>query len=333
VSALGAGLMLCMARARPLVAFLLLAIPPASFLMMLFPWWESGLMGAVAVGGGLAALLAGVAMLVARREVRLGIGALTATVAAVVAIDACFGGRLEIDAPFGNSSIGGGRFYGVGNVGFGFLAAGLIVVCGLALDRWGRRAGPWVVGALAAGVALGAGPWFGADVGGMLTAMPAFGVLLLGYRTGRPAARRVLAILAATLAGVLLFVALDAQRSPSGQTHLARALGDDPVGLIVRKAEGAAGNITNPIGLVIVVGLVALVLNPPRLAGRPALGAAAWALLVAGLVGSAVNDSGLAVAGAVMAIAWPAFFLLAPGPEPGTPTPGGRGSPALAAQP
>jgi hypothetical protein len=56
-------------------------------------------------------------------------------------------------------------------------------------------------------------------------------------------------------------------------------------------------------------------------------------LLVAGLVGSAVNDSGLAVAGAVMAIAWPAFFLVAPGPEPSRSTPGDRGSPALAAQP
>jgi hypothetical protein len=51
------------------------------------------------------------------------------------------------------------------------------------------------------------------------------------------------------------------------------------------------------------------------MADHPALSAAAWALLVAGVLGSAVNDSGLAVAGAVMAIAWPAFFLLGPGPE------------------
>ena len=342
VSALGAGLMTWMRRARPAreatnrvapVAFFLLAIPPATFLMMLFPWWEWGLRGAVAVAGGLAALLAVAAAWIGSREIRLGIGALTATVAAVVAIDAAFGGRLEIDAPFGNSSIGGGRFFGVGNVGFGFLAAGLVVTCALALDQWGRRALPWVVAALAAGVTLGAGPWFGADVGGVLTAVPAFGVLVLGYRTGRPARRAVLATLAATLGGALLFVALDAQRSPDGQTHLARALGDDPAGLIVRKLEGAAGNITNPIGLVIVVGLVALALNRPQLAGRPALRAGGWALLVAGVLGSAVNDSGLAVAGAVMAIAWPAFFLLAPGSDPAPASPARRESSALTVRP
>jgi hypothetical protein len=159
------------------------------------------------------------------------------------------------------------------------------------------------------------GPWFGADVGGLLTAMPAFGILVFGYRTGRPARRNVLATLAATLGGVLLFIALDIQRAPRGQTHLARAFGNDPVGLIVRKAEAAAGNITSPIGLLIVVGLVGLAFSRPRMADHPALSAAAWALLVAGVLGSAVNDSGLAVAGAVMAIAWPAFFLLGPGPE------------------
>ena len=333
LSGLGAGLMLCIARARAPVAFSLLAIPPASFLMMLFPWWEWGFVGAVAVGGGLAALLAIGAALTGRRDARVGIGALTATVAAVVAIDAGFGGRLEVDAPFGNSSTGGGRFFGVGNVGFGFLAAGLIVVCALALDQWGRRAVPWVVATLVAGVTLSAGPWYGADVGGLLTAMPAFGILVFGYRTGRPAGRNVLATLAATLGGVLLLIAVDSRRAPSGQTHLARALGGDPVGLIVRKVEAAAGNITNPIGLVIVVGLVALALNRPRLAARPALSAAAWALLVAGVLGSAVNDSGLAVAGAVMAVAWPAFFLLAPGDEPSAGGLGRRGSPALAAQP
>jgi hypothetical protein len=330
LSGLGAALMICLSRARVPVALSVLAIPPASFLMMLFPWWGSGLMGAIAVGGGVAALLAVTATLIGRRDVRLGIGALTATVAAVVAIDAGFGGRLEIDAPFGNSSTGGGRYFGVGNVGFGFLAAGLIVVCALALDRWGRRAVPWIIGALAAGVVLGTGPWFGADVGGLLTAMPAFGVLVFGYRTGRPARRNVLATLAATLGGVLLLVAIDIQRAPSGQTHLARALGSDPVGLVLRKLEAAAGNITSPIGLVIVVGLVALAFNRPRLAGRPALRAAAWALLVAGVLGSAVNDSGLAVAGAVMAIAWPAFFLLAPEPAPGADGLGRRESRALA---
>jgi len=330
LSGLGAGLMICLSRARVPVAFSVLAIPPASFLMMLLPWWKWGFVGAIAVGGGLAALLAAMAALIGRRDVRVGIAALTATVAAVVAIDAGSGGRLEIDAPFGNSSTGGGRFFGVGNVGFGFLAAGLIVVCALALDRWGRRAVPGVVAALAAGVALGTGPWFGADLGGLLTAMPAFGVLVFGYRTGRPAPRNVLATLAATIGGVLLVVAIDIQRAPSGQTHLARAFGGDPGGLILRKLEAAAGNITSPIGLVIVVGLVALAFNRPRLADRPALRAAAWALLVAGVLGSAVNDSGLAVAGAVMAIAWPAFFLLAPHPVPNSVSAGHREPRAVA---
>jgi len=79
--------------------------------------------------------------------------------------------------------------------------------------------------------------------------------------------------------------------------------------------------------------LIALAVDHPRLAARPALRAAAWALLVAGLLGSAVNDSGLAVAGAVMAIAWPAFFLLGPGNEPSIERLRQRRSRALAAHP
>jgi hypothetical protein len=52
------------------------------------------------------------------------------------------------------------------------------------------------------------------------------------------------------------------------------------------------------------------------MAGRPALQATAWAAGVAGALGSAVNDSGLLVAAAVAAVAWPALVVAATSPGP-----------------
>ena len=239
-------------RARTVVACALLAIPPASLLMMLVPWWRGGAWVGLLVGGLLAAVIAigGVALAGARgrSDAVLAVGALAALTAAVVAVDAFFGSPLQVDAPFGNSPVVAGRFFGVGNIGSGFLAAGLVVAGALALDRWGRRAVPWVAGSLAVGVVAGGAPQFGADVGGVLFAVPAYGLVLLGARRARVTLRHVLLLGVATALALGLFVAVDLARDSGSQTHLAKSVGGDGLGdEIVRKATRAGATIKAPM--------------------------------------------------------------------------------------
>jgi len=313
LSALGAAIAAGWRRARSPVAWVLLAVPPASFLVMAVPWWRWGGAGVLLVGSALVTGLAGAAAIVGRRNVRLGVGALAVVTVAVVGIDAVFGGRLEIDAPFGNSPITAGRFYGVGNIGSGFLMAGLIVAVGLAFERWGRRATVPGVAVLTAGVVVGGAPWYGADVGGVLASVPAYGTLLAARR--RLSVRLLIGLGAVTLAVLVVFVAADLARPVAARTHLGRVISDGSlVDEIVRKAGRALETIKSPLSLVILIGTGTVVAVRPRLATHPGLVAMTWALIVAGVVGSMVNDSGLIVGAAVTAIAWPALVAVTAAP-------------------
>ena len=301
-------------RSRTVVACVLLAIPPASLLMMVFPWWRGGAWVGLVVGGLVAALIAmgGVILARARGDAILAVGALAALAAAVVAVDAFFGSPLQVDAPFGNSPVVAGRFYGVGNIGSGFLAAGLIVAGALAIDRWGRRAVPWVAGSLGAGVVAGGAPQFGADVGGVLFAVPAYGLVLLGARRVGVTLRHVLLLGAAAALALGLFVAVDLARDAGSQTHLAKSVGGGGLGdEIVRKATRAVATVKAPMANLVVIGAAALVLTRWSPGSRPALRFGAYAVLAAAVLGSVLNDSGLNVAAAVLAIAWPAAVAVA----------------------
>lgn len=316
LSAVGAAIAVLWRRARPAVAWVLLAIPPASFLVMAVPWWRWGGGAVLVVGAAIVGVLAGGAAFVGRRHVRLGVAALGALTAAVVGIDAVFGGRLEIDAPFGNSPVTAGRFYGVGNIGSGFLMAGLIVAVGLALDHWGRRALAPGLAALGAGVVVGGAPWFGADVGGVLAAVPAYGTLVVARR--RPSLRAVGVVVAATVVVLALFVAADLARPAAARSHLGRAVADGSLmDEITRKGSRALETVATPLSLVVAIGIGAVVAVRPRLPGRPGLVAMASGLVVAGVLGSVVNDSGLIVGAAVTAVAWPALLAVA-GTDTGT---------------
>ncbi|MEA2703131.1 MAG: hypothetical protein QOD63_1076, partial [Actinomycetota bacterium] len=297
--------------ARPAVACALLAVPSAAFLVMAVPWWRWGPWAAVVAGGSMSAMLAVGGAALCRRDVRAGVGALAALAAAVVAVDALFGGPLEIDAPFGNSPVVAGRFFGIGNIGSGFLVAGLLVAGGLALEAWGRRALPGVVVALGAGlVALGA-PWFGADAGGMVYGGLAGGVLVVGFVRGRVGARWLAVLAVGAVLAVVVFALADLVGGSGPATHLGRAVaGDGVVDLAVRKGSRAVRSMTNPMALIVVIGAVALaVVRRTRAWPSPALRATGWALLAAAVAGSVLNDSGVIVGAAVVAVAWPALVV------------------------
>jgi len=309
---LGAVLAVRRRRARPLVAAALLSIPPASFLMMLVPWWRAGVWGGLVAGGLVAATIAFAGALLARRDVGLGAGALAALTAAVVGVDALFASPLQVDAPFGNSPIGAGRFFGVGNIGSGFLVAGLVLAGGLAIDRWGRRAVPWVGASLAFGAVAGGAPGFGSDVGGVLFAVPAYGLLLLGARRVRLGLGHVVALAGLAVLAVALFAAVDLVRDAGTQTHLAKSVsGGGLADEVVRKATMAAKTVAMPLTLLVPIAGVVFALTRLFPGRDDALRFISCALLGAAVLGSLLNDSGMMVAAAVAAVGWPAGVAVA----------------------
>ncbi len=315
--ALGALAVIRWRRSRTVVCCALLGIPSASLLMMLVPWWRGGAWTGLLVGGTVAAAVGVGGALLARRDLVLGVGAVAAFTSAVVAVDALFGSPLQIDAPFGNSPVVAGRFFGVGNIGSGFLAAGLLVAGGLAIDRLGRRALPWVAAALVAGAVAGGAPQFGADIGGVLFAVPAYGLLLLGARRGRVTARHIVLLAGTAVLLVGLFVAVDLARDAGSQTHLAKSVGGQGIGDdVIRKAERAVRTVKAPMANLVWIAVAALALTRFSPGPRAALRFASYAVVVAAVLGSVLNDSGVNVAAAVLAVAWPAGVLVASGRAP-----------------
>ena len=312
--AIGAVVAIRRRRARALVAAALMSIPPASFLMMLVPWWRAGIIGGLVVGGLLAGGIAFAGALLARRDVALGAGALAALTAAVVGLDALFASPLQVDAPFGNSPIGAGRFFGVGNIGSGFLVAALLLAGGLAIDRWGRPALPWVGASLVFGAVAGGAPGFGSDVGGVLFAVPAYGLLLVGARHARLRARHVVALSGLALAAVVLFAAVDLVRDAGAQTHLAKSVGGAGLGdEVIRKGLQALKTVAMPIALLVPIAATVFALTRLFPGRDDALRFISSALVAAAVLGSLLNDSGVMVAAAVAAIGWPAGVAVASG--------------------
>lgn len=309
--ALAAAVVVRRRPARLFVACALMAVPPASFLMMLVPWWRAGVSGGLVVGGAIAGAIAFAGALLVRRDPVLGIGALAALTAAVVGVDALFASPLQFDAPFGNSPIGAGRFFGVGNIGSGFLVAGLLLAGGLALDRWGRRALPWVGAALVFGAVAGGAPGFGSDVGGVLFAVPAYGLLLLGARRAKLRLRHAAALAGLAVVALALFAAVDLVRDAGSQTHLARSAGGGLGDAILRKAILAAKTVFMPMTLLVPIAAVVFAVTRLFPGRDDALRFISCALVAAAVLGSLLNDSGLLVGAAVAAVAWPAGVAVA----------------------
>ncbi len=317
--AAAAGLLgLARERARLPVAAVLLGLPPALLLMMLFPWWRSGPLAGVITLLAIAGLLAAVSLRAFARDPPKLVLALTLLTAAVIAVDALRRGTLELDAPLLNNAIGAGRFAGVGNVAYGFLIAASLAAAAVALDRYQRQALAAVVAGLAFTVVADGAPMFGADVGGLVAGLPAVGVLLIGWRRRLPRWAPVLsaAVGLCALAGVAAF---DMTRPARQQTHLGRTLsGGSAREAIVRRELMALDSLrTSGWVIVIVVVVVGLVVARHRLPTGAAARAGLRAIAVAAIAGTVLNDSGVAVAGPVLFVSWAvALALLQPAGRP-----------------
>jgi hypothetical protein len=110
------------------------AVPAATFLASLVPWWT--LPRPAAWLYGLAAAwtaVIGVAALAGpwRRQPLGPPGAVALVTVAVIGLDVMTGSRLQMSTPFGLSVLEAGRFYGIGNE-----AVGIYAVCGMLAAGW-----------------------------------------------------------------------------------------------------------------------------------------------------------------------------------------------------
>ena len=249
------------------------------------------------------------------------------TTVGVLVIDVLLGAPLQISSALGNSPIIGGRFTGYGNLAYSALAASGLLLAVLLAARIGRPRGPRVaVGVLAVIIVADGAPWWGSDVGGVLSMVPAYlvtAVLLLGWRVRlRTASIAVTAAVGAFLAAGFV----DLARPADSRTHLGRLfekVADEGLSsfttVIERKLSANFRNITTTVWMLVVPIAALLVLllvlwSADRLRALrdryPELQAGAIGAVVLLVIGFAVNDSGIKVPGVMLTVFDAALVVL-----------------------
>jgi hypothetical protein len=308
------------------LAFACLGFVPATFVAARVDVVRSSTVGYVAVIVLVAVLVGAVCTAIERR--RPGTGALVAVGATVglVAIDVLLGAPLQVNSIFGYSVAVAGRFAGLGNLAFALFGSATVVLAALIVDRRGRPGVAVAVGLLAAVVVLEGLPMLGADVGGVLSMVPAFGITALLLVDRRVGLRELAVLGTVTGLAVLSFAFIDAARPDRAQTHLARlaqhvldARWGPFFDSLTRRWQASFGG-TDLAGWVMVTAIivitalyVVLVLQrqagpqaPPR--HGPAVAAAAG-LGVLALVGLVANDSSIAVPATMLIVIVPVVAL------------------------
>ena len=204
------------------------ALPLASLVANYFGWWSASRPYVALFGGswiGAAAVAAAVLPL-ARLHSLAPLTVVSCSTAALVAIDAATGSELMADSPVGFNLLTAARFYGIGNEAYALLASGALIglaFLGVWLRRWGRFAAGGVV--LFIGLAIGAIdalPSMGADFGGVLSFVPALGLLVLMVAKLRLSWRRLLVVGTVTMSAAVAIAVVDWMRPAETRTHLGR---------------------------------------------------------------------------------------------------------------
>jgi len=318
------------AARRAVLATLLLGVctPVGAHLAALSRWWGSPAPLFAATGWYVAAtvLVALVAWYVSRAlprgRWRLALAA-AGTTWLVLTVDGVTGTVLQQGSILGVAPTAGARFYGFGNTTFGVYAACALLLAGALAARLrarGRRRAA-VAAALTVGVVsvvVDGWPTFGADFGGVLALVPAFAVLVITAAGATVTKRRATAIVVVAVLAVTLVAIVDWAR-PGRSSHLGlfvqRVIDGDAWGVVSGKAAGAWATVDQPAGALAALACIAVcasLVGPDR--WRPAVlrrEYQSWPLLrpvltavvVAAVLGSLVNDSGVVVAVAVLGLA------------------------------
>jgi hypothetical protein len=283
--------------------------------------------------------LAAVIVAVARRARRSALAPLAwvlGVTASVIVADIVTGGRLQTGSILGYSPQSAGRYYGIGNTIFAVLAACVVLGAAIHVQRAPRRrdALAFVAAVFVVVVVVDGAPGLGDDVGGIITLVPVFALTLVAL-SGRRLTWRTLATAGGAAAAALAAAtAIDLLRPPDARTHLGRlasaTLHHGPGQLlttIARKWDANIGLLRQTPwswAVPVIAGFLLYVLVvrrrwtellPP---GSP-LRIGVVAALAAGILGFAVNDSGVVVTALVLVEIGPLLAILALARPPGQP--------------
>jgi hypothetical protein len=314
-------------------AVLALAYLPAVLLARLFPFHDWGEIAYFAFLLGVAAVLAGGYALIGRRRPVDTLIVALAVVVVLLLVDVVLGTPLQFNSPLGYSPKVSGRFTGFGNLGYAALAASTVLLAGLLAHRIGGRRGAQMgVGLLVVVFVIDAIPFWGSDVGGTLSLLPAYAVasyLLLGVRVR---ARTIVLCGLAAVAAVVLFGLVDLSRPADQRSHLGRlfeSIADDGFSslatVVLRKSGTNLAGLTTSVWMWMVpiaLGLLAWLLwrAPERLRllldRIPELRAVTIGFVIAAVLGFALNDTGIAVPAVMLGVANSVLIALLAGTAP-----------------
>jgi len=317
--------------ARPVAevgALAAVAFLPATYLAGALPFHR---WGAAAYWGFLVAASVGpasAAVALGRRLAGSALPIVLGAAAGVLVVDALRGAPLQLSTVFGYSPVQGGRFAGLPNVAFAQLAAAAVLLAGLVARRVGGRRGALAAAAVLVAVVVVDGmPMWGADVGGVLSLVPTTGIVVALLLRVRVRIRTAALWLGAGVVAMVGVGLLDLARPAGSRTHLGRlfaAVHDQGwtalTTVVERKLAANVAALTNTPWLLMVpvVALFALWVarHAPGTARQvweqgPELRAALIGLAVVAVLGLGLNDSGVAVPGAMAVVACGALTHLA----------------------
>ena len=302
--------------AWPLATFILRAVPVS---YDLGGWTQTLVIGlSIAIG---------VVSLRARRHALSPLAWIAGITAALLIVDVSTGANLQMSSVLGYSPHTAARFTGFGNTAFAVLAATAVLVAAIHVNYAPRRRDALLTAAgfLVVVVIADGAPTLGSDVGGILTLVPVFGLLLFAMSGRKVSARTVVIAGLATLVVLGIVAGLDLLRGEGNRTHL----GDFVAGAFdgdgtfwttisrkwatnLRVFQNTIWTWMVPITAVFLTYVLVISKGWRRLLpeGSP-LRAGIIACLAAGVLGWLVNDSGVVVTALVFVYAGPYLTLLA----------------------
>ena len=302
--------------AYPLATFVFRAIPDVAELGV------AGVVVLVAIDVAIVALAGR-----ARRHPLSPLAWILGATVALLALDVATGARLQTSSLLGYSLHTAARFTGFGNTAFATLASTTVLLGAIHVAYAPRRREAVLATAclFAFVVVIDGAPSLGSDVGGILTLVPVFGLTLLVLAGRRVSTRALIAAGVVTIGALALATGIDLLRPASTRTHLGRLAGDIGTNgfeafttTAKRKLAVNFRSYRSPWSWTVVIVAVYMLyvlgwargwkeLLPPGSAVRAGVVGA----LAAGLLGYAVNDSGVVVTAVVFVYLGPFLTMLA----------------------
>jgi hypothetical protein len=325
-----AGLLLRSQRVSRPFAFAgswLLLMPAAMFLVRVLPFQDWSVPLTITAVGVVAGVLAALVSPLGRWWPLAPPWAACAFTCVLLGADVVSGGRLQIDSILGYSPIVAGRFAGFGNLAFAVFFATAILAATFPVMRFGptRAAQVGVAVFFAAVVVVSGAPAWGSDIGGVLAGLPALAITWT-LLTGQKVRLRALVLTIAGVVAVLaVFALLDFARPAQSRTHLGRlieSVADGGFGALAmvlrRKAEANLSILTSSVFVwlvpVTVAYIVVITLQTgglrAALARFPALRAGLVGVVVLGVAGMLLNDSGIAISAMILGVVAPVLLCL-----------------------